>query len=121
MSPVGRSLKDRLAFLEKFHALGIDPYLHQQGIDTTTPAGTAMLQMREVFAEFERSIIKERITAGLARAKSNGRRLGRPTVGAEVEEAIRDALRRWDKGIRKIAREMGVGVSVVQRVAAAQE
>ena len=76
-----------------------------------------MFQMCGVFAEFERSIIRERINAGLARVKSNGRRLGRPRVDQSVEQAIREALRRRDKGIRKIAREMGVGVSLVQRVA----
>ncbi len=75
-----------------------------------------MFQMCGVFAEFERSIIRERINAGLARARANGKRLGRPSVGADVEEAIRQALGRGDEGIRKIARELGVGVSVVQRV-----
>ena len=118
---VGRFLKDLLAFLDEIHALGIDLYLHQQGIDTTTPAGKAMFQMCGVFAEFERSIIRERINAGLARAKANGKKLGRPKVDDSVEQAIRQALERADKGMRKIAREMGVGVSVVQRVAAAQE
>ena len=113
---LGRSLQHLLSFLDEIHALGIDLYLHQQGIDTTTPAGKAMFQMCGVFAEFERSIIRERIGAGLARAKSNGKTLGRPKVDPEVEEAIREALNRKDKGIRKIAREMGVGVSVVQRV-----
>ena len=58
-----------------------------------------------VFAEFERSIIRERINAGLPRAKSNGKRLGRPRVDDTVEQAIREALRRNDKGMRKIARE----------------
>ena len=91
-------------------------YLHQQGLDTTTPSGRAMFQMCGVFAEFERSIIRERINAGLSRAKANGKRLGRPRVDESVEQAIRDALSRGDKGIRKIAREMGVGVSVVQRI-----
>jgi len=57
--------------LDEIHALGIDLYLHQQGIDITTPAGKAMFQMCGVFAEFERSIIRERINAGLARARSN--------------------------------------------------
>ena len=113
---LGRSLKDLLAFLDEIHALGIDLYLHQQGIDTTTPAGKAMFQMCGVFAEFERSIIRERIGAGLARAKANGKRLGRPKVDPEVEDAIWQALEKRDKGMRKIAREMGVGVSVVQRV-----
>ncbi len=73
-----------------------------------------------VFAEFERSIIRERINAGLARANANSKKLGRPRVDESVEHAIRDALGRGDKGIRKIAREMGVGVSVVQRVRAEQ-
>ena len=115
---LGRSLRDLLSILDEIHVLGIDLYLHQQGIDTTTPAGKAMFQMCGVFAEFERSIIRERINAGLARAKSNGKRLGRPRVDQEVEEAIRDALTKRDKGMRKIARELGVGVSVVQRVKA---
>lgn len=69
-----------------------------------------------VFAEFERSIIRERINAGLARARSNGKKLGRPKVDPEVEEAIRQALERGNKGMRKIAREMAIGVSVVQRI-----
>ena len=72
--------------------------------------------MCAVFAESARSIIRERINTGLARAKANGKRLGRPEVDPEVEEAIRQALSRKDKGIRKIAGEMGVGVSVVQRI-----
>ena len=113
---IGRSLQDLLTFLSELHALGIDLYLHQQGVDTTTPAGKAMFQMCGVFAEFERSIIRERVNAGLARARANGKRLGRPTVGPDVEKRIRHALKRGDKGIRKIARELGVGVSVVQRM-----
>ena len=70
------------------------------------------------FAEYERSMIRERVSAGLARAKANGKRLGRPTVGLDIEETIRLALKKCDKGLRMIARELGVGVSVVQRVAA---
>ena len=77
-----------------------------------------MFQMCGVFAEFERSIIRERIGAGLARAKANGKQLGRPRVDESVEQAIWEALGKRDKGMRKIAREMGVGVSVVQRVKA---
>ena len=116
---LGRSLQDLIAFLNELHGVGCDLYLHQQAIDTTSPAGKAMFQMCGVFAEFERSIIRERINAGLSRAKANGKRLGRPRVDESVEQAIREALRRGDKGIRKIAREMGVGVSVVQRVVVA--
>lgn len=64
----------------------------------------------------KRSIIRERINAGLVRARVNGKRLGRPRVDHDLEEAIRQALTRGDKGIRRIARELGLGVSVVQRV-----
>src|SRR5262249_2958852 len=71
---LGRSLQDLVGFLSELHALGIDLFLHQQGLDTTTPAGKAMFQMMGVFAEFERAMIQERVRAGLARARSEGKR-----------------------------------------------
>ena len=58
---LGRSLIDLVGILQEFHAKHVDLYLHQQGIDTTTPAGKAMFQMMGVFAEFERSMIVERV------------------------------------------------------------
>src|SRR5271166_1883316 len=73
---LGRSLQDLVAFLSELHALRIDLFLHQQGLDTTTPAGKAMFQMLGVFAEFERSIIQERVRAGLARARERGTKSG---------------------------------------------
>ncbi len=82
---LGRSLRDLVAFLGELHAKGIDLYLHQQGIDTTTPAGKAMFQMMGVFAEFERAMIVERVKAGLARARAAGKRLGRPTIPQRKE------------------------------------
>jgi DNA invertase Pin-like site-specific DNA recombinase len=75
---LGRSLQDLVAFLSELHALKIDLFLHQQGLDTTTPAGKAMFQMLGVFAEFERAMIQERVRAGLARARADGKTLGRP-------------------------------------------
>ena len=99
---LGRSLTDLLSFLGEIHAKGCDLYLHQQGLDTSTPAGRAMFQMMGVFAEFERAIIRERVIVGLARAKAEGKILGRPTVGEVVERDIR-RLRRAGLGIRKIA------------------
>src|SRR5205085_1096958 len=66
---LGRSLQDLVAFLSELHAPRVDLFLHQQGLDTTTPAGKAMFQMMGMFAEFERTIIAERVRAGLARAK----------------------------------------------------
>ena len=67
---LGRSLQDLVGFLSEIHAAGVDLFLHQQGLDTTTPGGKAMFQMLGVFAEFERSIIQERVRAGLRRAVS---------------------------------------------------
>ncbi|MBY0370048.1 recombinase family protein [bacterium] len=112
---LGRSLQDLLGVLGEFHSKGVGLYLHQQGLDSTTPAGTAMFQMLGVFSEFERAIIRERIKAGLARAKSEGKKLGRPRIASETETAIRRE-RAAGKGIRRVARELGVGVSVVQRL-----
>jgi len=89
---LGRSLQDLVGFLSELHALRIDLFLHQQGIDTTTPAGKAMFQMMGVFAEFERSIIQERVRAGLKRAVSEGQTLGRPPIVPELEKRIPAAL-----------------------------
>ena len=112
---LGRSLQHLVGFLGEIHGKGVGLYLHQQGIDTTTPAGKAMFQMCGVFAEFERAMIQERVRAGLRRARSNGKVLGRPKVGRDVERAILSARKRGT-GIRKIASELGIGASVVQRV-----
>lgn len=114
---LGRSLPHLVQFLGELHAKGIDLYLHQQGIDTSTPAGKAMFQMMGVFAEFERAMIVERVKAGLARAKSEGKQLGRPAIGADKEAAVRGLLRDGT-GILKTARLAGVGVSSVQRIKA---
>ena len=86
---LGRSLQHLLGFLGELRAKGVDLYLHQQGIDTSTPAGKALFQMLGVFAEFERAMIVERVHAGLRRARAQGKRLGRPRVPAEVEQRIR--------------------------------
>jgi DNA invertase Pin-like site-specific DNA recombinase len=112
---LGRSLQDLVGFLSELHALDIDLFLHQQGIDTTTPSGKAMFQMMGVFAEFERAMIQERVRAGLARAKDEGKRLGRPPIPVEVEARIRAALR-GGLSIRKTAAKFGVDPSTIQRI-----
>ena len=114
---LGRSLHDLVGFLGELHAVGVDLYLHQQGLDTTTPAGRAMFQMMGVFAEFERAMIQERVKAGLKRAKAQGKTLGRPKVSRKVEAAVL-AARADGTGKRKIAKQMGIGVSTVNRVIA---
>jgi len=112
---LGRSLQQPVALLSDLQAKGVDLYLHQQGIDTTTAAGKAMFQMCGVFAEFERAMIRERVRAGLERARAQGKILGRPHTPEIVEERIR-AARLQGNGIKKIATELGIGVSTVQRV-----
>jgi DNA invertase Pin-like site-specific DNA recombinase len=112
---LGRSLQDLVAFLGDVHMQGIDLYLHQQGVDTTTPGGKALFQMMGVFAEFERAMIRERVCAGLDKARAKGKRLGRPQVAPAIEDAIR-AARAAGKGQLAIARDLGVGVSTVRRV-----
>jgi DNA invertase Pin-like site-specific DNA recombinase len=114
---LGRSLPDLVGFLSEIHSLRIDLYLHQQGLDTTTPAGKALFQMMGVFAEFERAMIQERVRAGLRRAVSEGKQLGRPRISPELEQRIRKALAVPDRpGVREIAKQLGVAVGTVQRV-----
>ena len=115
---LGRSLQDLLAFLGDAHAQGVDLYLHQQGVDTTTPGGKALFQMMGVFAEFERAMIRERVCAGLAKARAEGKRLGRPSIPAATEAAIRDA-HATGRSKRAIARDLGVSDGTVRRVLAA--
>lgn len=119
---LGRSLIDLVELLQELHSMGVDLYLHQQGINTTTPAGKALFGMMGVFAEFERGMIRERVKSGLARARKNGTKsglpIGRPSVSVDVEDRIRE-LRADGMGMLKIAKQAGCGVSVVQRVVAA--
>lgn len=112
---LGRSMQDLVSFLEDLKGHGADLYLHQQALDTTTPSGRALFGMMAVFAEFERAMIQERVNAGLSRAKAQGKRLGRPTLPAEVEDKIR-ALRADGMGVVKVAKTLGIGVSAVQRI-----
>jgi DNA invertase Pin-like site-specific DNA recombinase len=129
---LGRSLQDLLTFIAELKAKGVDLYLHQQHLDTATPAGKAMYQMCGVFAEFERCMIRDRVNSGLARAKANGVEMGRGKrkdgernadevrwgmSTAEMEKRIL-SLRNEGKGILKIGRELGVGTALVQRVLA---
>ncbi len=112
---LGRSLQDLIGFLQELHGARVDLYLHQQALDTTTPSGKAMFQMMGVFAEFERSMISERVKAGLARTKAKGTKLGRPTASPKTERQILK-LRDQGMGMLRIGKELGVGTSVVQRV-----
>lgn len=112
---MGRSLPDLVGTLQDLHGAKVDLFLHQQAIDTTTPAGRAMFGMMGVFAEFERSMIQARVKAGFDRARVSGKILGRKKVGQEVEAAIKARLEDGI-GMLKIARDLGIGTDTVQRV-----
>ena len=112
---LGRSLQNLVAFLDELHAKGVDLYLHQQGLDTSTPAGKAMFQMLGVFSEFERAMIVERVKAGLSQARRQGKRLGRRPVSGDVVERIRAQLA-TGAGILKTAKTLRVGTGTVHRV-----
>jgi DNA invertase Pin-like site-specific DNA recombinase len=118
---LGRSLTDLLDLLRELHAKGVDLFLHQQGLDTSTPSGRALFQTMGVFAEFERAMSRERVLAGLARAKEQGTSLGRrrpEDTDASKVPAIKAALAA-KKGVRRIARDLKVGVGTVLRLKAA--
>lgn len=117
---LGRSLKDLVEFLSQIHAKGIGLYLHQQGLDTSTPAGKALFGMMGVFAEFERAMIAERVRAGVQRARANGQRLGRPPLSEAAPKVYREinALRKQGMGMCAIARKLGVSSRTVMRVVA---
>ena len=93
----------------------MDRYLHQQAVDTSTPAGRALFQMLGVFAEFERAMIVERVKAGLRRATAQGKKLGRRRVEEKLEKAVLRELAKGH-GIHTVARAVGVGTGIVQRI-----
>lgn len=115
---LGRSLQHLVEFLNEIQSKAVDLYLHQQGLDTATPAGKALFQMCGVFAEFERSMIRERVLAGVRRARAAGHQLGRKpleqTDGKTVEKIY--TLRRHGMGMKKIAKEVGVSSRTVWRL-----
>ncbi len=109
---LGRSVQDLVGILNEIREREVDLYLHQQGLDTATPSGRAMYQMLGVFAEFERAIIVERIKAGMARAREQGKRLSRPMTPEEIQERIQE-LRAQGHSLRWIGEELGVSKSTV--------
>jgi DNA invertase Pin-like site-specific DNA recombinase len=115
---LGRSLAHLVNFLSEIHAKKVDLFIYQQGIDTTTPAGKALFGMMGVFSEFERSMIQERVKAGIRRFRSNGRRWGRrtlqesdPDLCAKIHE-----LRKEGRGMGVIGKVVGVSSRTVWRV-----
>lgn len=112
-----------MQFLTEIHSLKIDLYLHSQGLDTSTPMGKAMFQIAGVFVELERSILRDRIMAGIARARNKGTRsgkpIGRPRIPARIEGANLQGPTAGQAKDHKIAAKHSVGVRVVQQIKAA--
>ena len=116
---LGRSLGDLVSFLNELRSAGVGLYLHQQALDTSTPAGRALFQMMGIFAEFERAMIVERVRAGMSRARASGKHLGRPALPEAVRKAIIDASM-TGASRRSIARQLSIGDATVRRVLAAR-
>jgi DNA invertase Pin-like site-specific DNA recombinase len=118
---LGRSLQDLVGLLSELQAKGVDLFLLQQGLDTSTPSGRAMFQMLGVFSEFEAAMIRERVRTGITRAKrsgtKSGRPIGRPRLPADMEIAAQKLLRDGI-GILKVARTLKIGTGTVSKISA---
>jgi DNA invertase Pin-like site-specific DNA recombinase len=112
---LARSLEHLVALGEEFKALGIDLVVLDQAIDTTTAAGRAMFGMLAVFAEFERDLIRDRVVAGLQRAKALGKRIGRPPSAVSREQVV--ALREAGLSYRGIGRRLRISPALAHRLA----
>jgi len=115
----GRSVTDLLATLQELQHLGVGFVSLTEALDLTTPAGRAMAALLAVFAEFEREILRERVRAGLAHARLNGKRLGRPPTAALHTSQVRKL---YCAGVSKaeIARRLRIGRTSVRRILAAK-
>src|SRR5437588_7060473 len=111
----GRSVTDLLATLQELEHLGVGFVSLTEALDLTTPAGRAMAGLLAVFAEFEREILRERVRAGLAHARQNGKRLGRPATAALHADRVRK-LRRSGLSKSAIARRLHIGRTSVRRI-----
>jgi len=110
---LGRSLPDLVGFLNEVQAKNVDLYLHQQGLDTSTPSGRMLFQMLSVFAEFERAMIRERIISGLRRTSKKS---GRKPMSDDRVEAIKGSLTNG-LGIRAAARLHRASPMTVTKIA----
>ncbi len=113
----GRSLADLIATLDELNSLGVSFVSLNESLDLTTPSGKALAGMLAVFAEFERSILKERVKAGIAEARSKGKAHGRPRTAANKKEEV-IKLFASGKGLSKseIARRLKIGRTSVIRL-----
>ena len=116
---LGPIVTDQLATLQELNHLGVGFVSLTEALDLTTPAGRAMAGLLAIFAEFEREILRERTRAGLAQARQNGKRLGRPETAARHAAEIRK-LYRADISKSEIAGRLQIGRTSVRRILAAK-
>jgi DNA invertase Pin-like site-specific DNA recombinase len=107
-----RSTKQLIDALEEFRHLGVDFISITEQIDTGSPMGKAMFTVISAIAEFERSLISERVRSGLAQARAHGKQLGRPKVSAETIKEIK-RLRKEGKSLSQTAKQLGVSYQTV--------
>ncbi|MBC7905852.1 MAG: recombinase family protein [Rhodospirillaceae bacterium] len=114
---LGRSLRDLINFLEEIRERDVDLYLHKQALDTSTTTGRAMFAMLSIFSEMERSILVERINAGLNRVRAEGvKRISRPPTPTEKKIDKAKKLLVAGTGIRATAKKVKVSAALVQRL-----
>lgn len=115
---LGRSIQHLTSFMTEVQSIGIDLYIHQQAINTATPAGRMVFGIFSALGEYERELIRERINAGLARAKAQGKKLGRPSnVNPSVITSVK-MLRERGHSIHTIAKQLRIGVGTTQKILA---
>ena len=113
---IGRSIQHLVSFMTEIQSMGVDLYVHQQSLDTTTSAGRMIFGIFSSLAEYERELMRERINAGLRRAKAQGTKLGRPS---KMNDAVRTSvkmLREKGIGIKEISKKLEIGIGTIYSV-----
>ena len=117
---IGRSLQDLISFLDDVQSKDIDLYIHQQGLDSSTPTGRLMFSLVGSFAEYERTLIKERVRAGMERAKKSGtksgRAIGRPTNVNDGTKSAVIELHKSGMSMNKICKTLSIGSGTLYKL-----
>jgi DNA invertase Pin-like site-specific DNA recombinase len=118
---LARSVHHLVALVKEFEVLGVDLVVLDQAIDTTTPAGRLLFHVLAAISEFERDLIRDRVLAGLRRARAqgtkSGKRIGRPRTPVDVGHAV-ELMAGGRKSMRAVAKVLGVSPATVSRALA---
>lgn len=113
---LGRSIQHLVSFMADIQGAGLDLYIHKQAINTSTPTGRMFFGILSALGEYERELIRERIHAGLARARSEGKKLGRPSMVNDGLIASVKLLREKGHSIHQIAKHLRIGVGTTHKI-----